>query len=182
MRAVASFWLVGATMLVKPVVMTKPPALPAIAQNVLPGEGWAAGTYRLHGPARIFDSWKRQRRQIAILKAGARFTLLSGLCEVSRPDLIVVTAAIPELQLEPGEQILRFTYLGEGNADFWAKGRWYAAGDLGFVRNADGSGCQGLCKAKEVEAGRNEWWFRVRLSDGRVGWTDAADSVNPNVR
>lgn len=51
-------------------------------------------------------------------------------------------------------------------------------GDLGWVKNADGSGCQALCKAEEKEAGRSIWWFKVRLADSRVGWTDSLDSPN----
>jgi hypothetical protein len=33
------------------------------------------------------------------------------------------TLPIPELQLRPGDSLLRYTYYEEGKADFWAKGR-----------------------------------------------------------
>ena len=36
------------------VVMAKPPSLPAVAHDVLPGEGWVLGTYKLRGQAVIF--------------------------------------------------------------------------------------------------------------------------------
>ena len=107
-------------------------------------------------------------------------TLLSGLCEVSKPDLITVTSPIPELQLNRGDSLLRYTDYGEGNADFWVDGRWYGDADGAFITEAEGTGCQSQCKARVTEPGRKKWWFRVRLADRRVGWTDAAESLNPN--
>ena len=106
--------------------------------------------------------------------------MLSGLGEVSKPDVITVTSPVPDLHLNPGDKLLRYTYRGEGNADFWAKGRWYSDIDGGFVTSADGSGCQSKCKAREVEPGEKSWWFHVRLPDGRTGWTDAFQNLNPN--
>ena len=162
------------------VVMAEPPSLPAVTQDVLPGEGWVPGMHKLRGQAEVFDTWKPLRRRLAVLQAGTRVTVLSGLSEVSKPDVITVTAPIPELQLNPGDRLLRYTELGEGNADFWTKGRWYGNLDGAFVTNADGSGCQSQCKARVVESGRKKWWFRVRLPDGRVGWTDASGSFGRN--
>ena len=107
-------------------------------------------------------------------------TLLSGLCEVSKPDLITVTSPIPELQINRGDSLLRYTYYGEGNADFWVDGRWYSDADGTFITEAEGTGCQSQCKARVTEPGQKKWWFRVRLADRRVGWTDAAESLNPN--
>jgi hypothetical protein len=158
------------------VIMAEPPSLPAVTQDVLPGEGFVSGMHTLSGEAVVFDTWKPLRRRLAVLRAGTRVMMLSGLSEVSKPDVITVTAPIPELQLEPGDRLLRYTELGEGNADFWTKGRWYGNLDGAFVTNADGSGCQSQCKARVVESGRKKWWFRVRLRDGRVGWIDASES------
>jgi hypothetical protein len=160
--------------------MPKPPLLPAVAQDLLPGEGWRLGAYKLRGQAVIFDTWKPHRRQLAVLDAGTPVTMLSGLCEVSKPDLVTATAPIPELQLNPGDNFLRYTYHGEGFADFWAKGRWYSDIDGAFIREVEGTGCQSECKARVTEPGRKTWWFRVRLIDRRIGWTDAVDSLNPN--
>jgi hypothetical protein len=72
------------------VVMAKPPTLPAIAHDVLSGEGWALGTYKLRGQAVIFDTWKPSRRRLTMLDAGTPVTMLSGLCEVSKADLVTV--------------------------------------------------------------------------------------------
>jgi hypothetical protein len=157
-----------------------PPSLPVITKDVLPGEGWAIRTYTLHGRAVIFDTWKPHRHRLTVLEAGTLVTMLSGLSEVSKPDVIAVTSRIPELQLSPGDRLFRYTYRGEGNADLWAKGRWYRNADGGMITNADGSGCQSRCQARELEPGRKTWWFRVRLPNNLIGWTDAFDSLNPN--
>jgi hypothetical protein len=160
--------------------MERPPSLPVITQDVLPGEGWAPGTYKLHGQATVFDTWKPARHRIAVLEAGTPVALLSGLSEVSKPDLVIVTSPVPELRLNLGDSLLRYTYRGEGAADLWAKGRWYSNVDAAFITNLDGTGCGSKCSAHEVEPGRKAWWFRVQLADHRIGWTSAFDSLNPN--
>ena len=162
------------------VVMAKPPSLPTISEDMLPGEGWLPGSHKLRGQTVIFDTWRSSRRRLAVLNAGTPVTLLSGLCDVSRPDIVTVTSPIPKFQLYPGDSLLRYTYRGEGFADFWVKGRWYGNADGAFITEADGTGCQSHCKARVTEPGRKIWWFCVRLTDDRVGWTDAVDSLTPN--
>lgn len=155
----------------EPVAMTEPPALPMVLQPALPGEGWVPGTYRLHDSVAVFDTWKSKRHLVAKLAAGTPVTLVSGLSQITLPDLITLTSPVVQLGLHPGDTLLRYTEWGEGNADVWAKGRWYADADLGWVRNADGSGCQSICKAQEREHGQKVWWFQVRLAEGRLGWS-----------
>lgn len=163
-----------------PIWMASPPQLPVITRNALPGEGWATGKSRLHGPAVVFDSWKPGRHRMTTVPAGNTVLLLAGLNVVHQPDIVVVTSPIPQLQLSAGDTLLRYAYEGEGVADFWAKGRWYRKLDGSFIKNADGSGCQSNCKARVVRTGVKTWWFHIRLPDGRSGWTDAFDSINPN--
>ena len=160
--------------------MAEPPALPLTVENILPGEGWVPGTWKARGPARVYNTWAQNRRRIAVLRKGQRFTLLSGLCTVSQPDVITVTAAIPEMGLDRGDSLLRYVRRGEGWADFWAKGRWYSDFDGSFVTDANQTGCRHFCKALETKPGLRTWWFNIRLPDGRIGWTDAVDNLNPN--
>lgn len=164
----------------EPVVMTQPPALPMVVQPALPGEGWVPGTYQLRGSVVVFDTWKSERHRIARLAAGTSVTLVSGLNQITKPDLIVLTSPVVELGIHPGDTLLRYTERGEGSADVWAKGWWYPDADLGWVKNTDGSGCQSACKAQEREHGQRVWWFQVRLADGRLGWSNAMESLNPN--
>ena len=136
-------WVVSASLQAsdaRQVATAEPPLLPAVTKDVLPGEGWIVGTYKLRAQAKVFNTWKAGRRQIATAVSGATFALLSGLSEVSKPDLITVTGPIPELGLNPGDKLLRFTARGEGNTDFWANGYWRTSADFGFVKNADRAG------------------------------------------
>ena len=158
--------------------MRAPPSLPFITEPVLPGEGWGPGRYRLRKSATVFDTWRSGHVVIARVPAGRSVTLLSGLNEVDRPGVIEISSPVTGLLLNPGDILLRYIQRGEGVSDFWAKGRWYTNGDLSWVRNADGSGCQTLCKAHEKEPGQSVWWFKIRLSDGRIGWTDSLDAPN----
>src|ERR1035441_3293955 len=80
------------------VVMAEPPSLPAVTQDVLPGEGWVPGVHRLRGQAEVFDTWKPLRRRLAVLQAGTRVTVLSGLSEVSKTDVIRSEEHTSELQ------------------------------------------------------------------------------------
>jgi len=157
--------------------MPHSPSPPVLRHDVLPGEGWSLGIWKLSGPAPIFDSWMEGGQQIARLSVGDEVTALEGLSVVTKPDVIVVTSTIQDMQLVAGDTMLRYTYLGEGNADFWANGRWYSNFDGSFVRESDGSGCQSHCKARVVEPGEKVWWFRVRIPDGRIGWTNARNSI-----
>ena len=165
---------------IEPIAMKKPPSLPAITQDVMPGEGWVRGRYHLSGEAVVFDTWTAHRHRVTTLVAGTSVTILSGLSEVEKPDIVRLMSPIPRLNLNPGDQLLRYTERGEGNADFWSKGRWFTDADLGFIQNADGSGCSSSCGAREIETGHKVWWFHILLPDGRTGWTDAIRSLNPN--
>lgn len=163
-----------------PVAVTQAPALPLVVQPALPGEGWVPGTYPLRGSATIFDTWKVNRHLVVKLPAGTPVTLISGLSQIIKPDRIVLTSPVAELGLHSGDTLLRYTYWGEGNADVWVNGWWHTGADLGWVKNADGSGCHKDCKAQEREQGQKVWWFQVRLADGRLGWSNDMDSLNHN--
>ena len=39
------------------VIMAEPPSLPAVTQDVLPGEGFVPGMHTLSGEAVVFDTW-----------------------------------------------------------------------------------------------------------------------------
>jgi len=92
--------------------MAKPPALPAIRYDVLPGEGWIQGTHKLLRQVIIFDTWKLGRLRLA----GTRVTMLLGLCEVAKHDVVNATSSVPQFRLNPGDNFFRYTYRGEGFA------------------------------------------------------------------
>lgn len=143
----------------------------------MPGEGWVLGDWSI-GSTTILDTWREGRKPIAMLPAKTVVTLLEGLSIVYQPDVVTISERIPELGVIRREKVFRYTYYGEGEADFWAKGRWYAGFDGSFITEAEGSGCATQCKGKVTVNGRKIWWFRVRLSDGRTGWTNHLDLLD----
>jgi hypothetical protein len=61
---------------------------------------------------------RQGRKQIARLSVGDEVTALEGLRVVTKPDIIVATSSIEDMHLDAGDTLLRYTYSGEGNADF----------------------------------------------------------------
>ena len=121
---------------VGPSAMAAPPSLPVITKDVLLGEECVAGMYRAREKVAVFDTWEQRRHRVKTLMPGESITLLSGISEVRKPDLVLIMSAIPELGLNVGDRLLRYTERGEGNADFWAHGQWYPDADLWVIHNA----------------------------------------------
>jgi hypothetical protein len=89
---------------------------------------------------------------------------------IHEPDVIRITAPLPQVGLVAGTTILRYTEQGEGFADLWMNGRWYKEFDASFITEPDGNGCSKNCRGEVAKLGRKEWWAHVRLANGRTGW------------
>jgi hypothetical protein len=145
--------------------MAHAPALPTTAE-----ENWVVKRFKMERTTGVYDTWKAERKKIAEMPRG---TIVSGLRKLSviyEPDVISITAAMPQLGLNAGDAILRYTVEGEGFADFWIKGRWYKEFDGSFIVEQDGNGCAKNCTGKVTKVGRKEEWSNVRLQDGREAW------------
>jgi hypothetical protein len=76
-----------------------------------------------------------------------------------------------------GDTIWVYTYHGEGNFLVWYKGRMYDE-DLGFSPYGGSTGTRGERGGNWghlTAAYRGEWWIRVRLRGGQVGWTNRGE-------
>ena len=145
--------------------MPTPPTLPATSE-----ENWTVKRFKLDHSTSIYDTWASKRNKIGGLARGAIVSGLSKLTVVYKPDIVTITAPMPQFGLNVGDTILRYTYEGEGFADFWIKGRWYKELDGSFLTEQDGNGCSKNCSGNVTQPGQKEEWSRVRLPDGRDAW------------
>jgi hypothetical protein len=145
--------------------MPQAPALPATSE-----QNWTVKRFKVQHTTSIYDTWTTKRKKIAGLARGAIVSGLRKLSVVYEPDIVTITAAMPQFELNAGDTIFRYTYEGEGFADFWIKGRWYKELDGSFITEQDGNGCSKNCSGKVTKLGRKEEWSHVRLQNGRDGW------------
>ena len=160
------------------------PALPVINFNACPFEGCKFRKWIVVKEVTLFSSWKEDRKPVVTLKTGDVVTGITGVHITYEPDRIHILQPLPELQLQPGDIILRYMYRGEGFADIWTKGRWRKQFDCSFITEKNSTGCLFDCAAKVVSDGRKDWWVQVKNAQGQTGWTksesqfDCMDSLS----
>jgi len=120
----------------------------------------------------IYSSWQDQRTQVGRLTARQKVTVLEGINITRQPDRILVTKPKPDIGMKPGDVILRYQILGEGDANIWAKGVWHEGYSLWTAVEMDGTGCGAgdACDSKVIENGIMEQWVRVKTNTGVTGW------------
>jgi hypothetical protein len=155
-----------------PTVASTEPKLPVIDDKACPGKGRVVPNWKIKRNSPLYSSWQDRRSQTGTLKAGEEVTVLWGVHITREPDKILVTKPMPNIGLRTGDIILRYESLGEGSANFWAKGVWYEDGNLWTTIEKDGTGCGAVeaCDSKVIEDGIHERWVQVRTSSGQTGW------------
>ncbi len=154
------------------------PSLPVVDYNACPFEGCTFGKWIVARDSTVFSSWKDDRKPVSTLKKGDVVIGLTGVHITYQPDHIQILKPIPELQLQPGDIILRYMYRGEGFADIWVKGQWKKEYDCSFITEKNGSGCLRDCPAKVTSEGRKDWWVRLKTAEGSIGWAKAEDQFD----
>jgi hypothetical protein len=154
------------------------PALPVINFAACPFEGCKFRKWIAIKDVVLYSTWKEARSPVITLKNGEVVTGITGVHITYEPDRIQVLQPLPDLQLQPGDIILRYMYRGEGFADVWSKGRWRKQFDCSFITEKSSSGCLFDCAAKVISEGRKDWWVQVKRAQGQSGWTKSEDQFD----
>ncbi|HZE72350.1 MAG TPA: hypothetical protein VE135_22800 [Pyrinomonadaceae bacterium] len=111
--------------------------------------------------------------QVRMLKKGEHVKAITGFVRTRAAEFIVTRN---KGRYHAGDTIWVYSYHGEGFFLVWFKGRM-SEEDLGFSPYGGSSGtrcqddsknCWGHLKAEHS----SEWWIKLRLRDGRIGWTN----------
>lgn len=157
---------------------SNPPQLPVVDYNACPFEGCHFGKWIVTHKSMIFTTWKEGRKPWAALTKGEIVNGLTGLHITYEPDRVQVLQPIPELNLHPGDIILRYMYRGEGFADIWLNGKFMKDYESTFIVEKDKSGCLRDCPAQVISEGRKDWWVRLKTPEGKIGWAKVEDQFN----
>jgi hypothetical protein len=156
----------------------KEPTLPVIDYNACPFEGCTFGNWKVTKDSKLYSSWQNGRAEVGTLNTGTEVAGLTGVHITRKPDKIVVTKAIPDLDAQPGDVILRYMYVGEGFANIWFKGSWHKEYDCSFVTEKDNEGCLRDCSGSVAEYGVKEWWVKINTHDSKTGWVLVEDNFD----
>jgi hypothetical protein len=135
-------------------------------------------TYRRWKTVRTTVLYERpdvRSRQVGRALAGSRVRAVTGEVHTV-PSRFVVKKK--HEQYQPGDILWVYTYQGEGYFKVWFKGRMYQE-ELIFSPYGGSSGRR--CEESEQCWGELDkplnsvWWIKIKLADGRTGWTKEAE-------
>ena len=150
-----------------------PPELPFLDWKACPFEGCAYRLWTAQEQVDVYDTWKEDRRRIALLSKGETVDGITGLVVTLRPGVIRIDRDLPEANLKNGDTILTYAYRGEGFSAVWFGDRYYDDFDISFTKWPDGSGCGGAhCAATYIDLGEKVWWAEVKLKSAGTGWVN----------
>jgi hypothetical protein len=108
-----------------------------------------------------------------MLKKGEHVKAITGFVRTRAGEFVVDRNSG---RYRMGDTIWLYTYHGEGVYLVWFKGKMFED-NIGFSPYGGSSGtrCQSdpkNCFGHLTAEHSSEWWIKLRLKDGRIGWTN----------
>jgi hypothetical protein len=126
-------------------------------------------------PIPVYARPDPKAKRIRILSKGEHVRALTGFVRTRANQFLVTT---DKGAYRRGDQLWVYTYHGEGNFLVWHKGRMYQE-NLGFSPYGGSLGTRGDVGPKSwghlTSEHSSEWWIKLRLSNGRIGWTNRGE-------
>jgi len=129
-------------------------------------EWWASNSTPIYaGPS-------SKSAQIQMLRKGEHVKALTGFVRTQAQEFVVTS---DHGRYRVGAKLWVYSYHGEGHFLVWFAGKMYDE-DLNFSpyggstgkRCEEGSDCWGHLTAEH----KSDWWIKLRLRNGRIGWTN----------
>lgn len=130
-------------------------------------------------PTPVLSSPASGARQVKRLVKGERVRALTGFVRTQAAEFVVTRN---NGRYHVGDTIWVYSYRGEGFFTIWFRGKMYSE-ELGFSPYGgtggarcqdDPANCWGTLKTEHI----SEWWIKLRLRDGRIGWTNRAEDYD----
>ncbi len=155
-----------------------------VARGACPFECCVYRTWSVHGPVTVYE---RPRADTVVGRVDDGDTVLGLTGSVYlKPRAVGMRVGMRldrgrsgsrAVRAEPGEILFLLDYVGEGYSHVWYRGDTHLVRSYTFRAHCPrvNEGCRGEYLVDGGEAYHRDWWVKVRLPDGTVGWTNEVD-------
>ena len=145
-----------------------PPPEFYIDQGACPFECCTYGTWRAKSDTPLLAEPKAGSKQVASVPKGVSVRALTGEVQTV-PGLLTVVRDTSSYKA--GEVLWVYTYIGEGYYKIWRDGQMI---DEDLVKGPLKHHVHDWAKWQRLP--RSQWWAKIAMKDGTVGWTNKPDN------
>jgi hypothetical protein len=151
------------------------PSVPYLDWGACPFECCAYGVWKAEAAIPVYSTRNAKGRPIATIAKGRQLEALTGVVVTPKAGRWQVLQAITlgedtQVSLAPGDVIYPLHNQGEGYVLFWFRGATYSA----QLSDPDPT------YFRILEDPEEEWWVKVGLGAGKVGWVSGSAEVSGN--
>lgn len=155
-----------------------------VARDVCPFECCVYRSWSIHGSVTVYDQ-PRGDTIIARVDEGDTVRGLTGNVYL-KPRPVGVREPMTldrgrrssrSIRAEPGDVLFLLDYVGEGYSHAWYRGDTYTVSSHTFQNHCPrpNDRCRGEYLFPDGDEYDQDWWVKIRLNDGTVGWTNEVE-------